>query len=272
MKRSHSANTIGAIIKHGNPYDTIPAMLPRSRAHTISVKNVPSMDSGNPPPLPPPRKPKPHLQINSSMSESKLSVVRTAPKDFQKYQSAQQLILVEDETQNIKDFSDLDFLPNIGPIATTLNEEIAMVLPTISKHLLESAPSPARSTASTESPYEVIDKDIDENEYIHMGSDHSIRWSSNSSEFEGSMSSEISEKLESLTARINKLTNIVETSSKGEPTSADREALAENLPSKEELQPCDLSLSACELNRQLLATMDCNQVRMYLIFIGTSSA
>ena len=117
-----------------------------------------------------------------------------APKGLQKdqAQSAQQLILVEDETPNIEDFSDLDFLLNTGPIATTLNEEIAKELPTISKHLLESDPSPAPSTTSKESPYEVIDKDIDESEYVRMGSDHSIRWSSNSSEFEGSVSSEIS--------------------------------------------------------------------------------
>ena len=260
MNRSHSANTI-SVMKHGSHYDTIPAMLPQS----CSVINVSSRnESGTPPPLPPPRKPKAHHQINPSMPEL-LSSVERAPKGLQIYQtrSTQQLILLEDETQNIEDFSDLEFLPNIGPIAVTLHEEIAMEL---SKLLLESAPSPAPSTTSTESPYEVVDEDIDESEYIHMGSG---RWSSNSSEFEGSMSSEISEKLESLTARINELTNIVETSSKGEPTSADGEALTENLPSKEELQPCDQSLSACEQNRQLLAIMDCNQVRM--CFLQSSS-
>ena len=258
MKKFHRANTIGAI-KHTNPYDTIPAMLPRSH----SIKNTSSRDeSGTPPPLPPPRKPKVlYFERKTSLPEM-LSSVERAPIGLQKdqTQSAQQLILVEDETQNIEDFSDLDFLLNTGPIATTLNEEIAKELHTISKHLLESAPSPAPSTTSTESPYEVIDADIVESEYVRMESDHSIRWSSNSSEFEGSVSSEISEKLESLTARINKLTNIVETGSKGDPTSADGEALTENLPSKEDLQPCDRSLSACEQNRHVLATMDCNQV------------
>ena len=138
MKRSHSANMISAM-KQGSHYDTIPAMLPQPH----SVKNVsPKPESGTPPPLPPPRKPKAHQQ---SMPESKLSVVRRAQSPQTQAAQPLPIILLENETQNLEDNSDLDFLPNFGLIAVTLHDEIAMEL---SKHLLESAPSPAPSTTS----------------------------------------------------------------------------------------------------------------------------